>query len=204
MAQPREYTTARYVLMQATLWGVLIAGVGLAELVDRHINSSGVSQLGPELTAGPLHFRLPLNWVYGRRLDPTMIVRAVEVPGPQTTVTRRVISVYRQLLARRMTPDDYLLRRGLLEEIFGSNQPPVQTGAATMGGQPALMLQGEEEIQSDQGTFVESDMVICCVFANRQAVTVWLSRLGPFTSSDTLLLREVANSVRMDGLPTQP
>jgi len=135
--------------MQATLWAVLLAGVGLAALVDRHINSSGAAQLGPELVNGPLHFRLPANWKLGRRLDPSMVIRAVDMVGQQGPLPRRALSIYRQRLARQMGPDEYLLRRGLLDEIFGTPQPDVRTESATVAGQPALVLQGEGEITTD-------------------------------------------------------
>jgi hypothetical protein len=57
-------------------------------------------------------------------------------------------------------------------------------------------------VQTNGATVLESDIVICCVFPNHHAVTLWLAKLGPMTGFDESLFNEVARSVRMGDQPT--
>jgi hypothetical protein len=186
--------------MQATLWCVLAAGFGLAALVDRHVGSRSLISLGPESINGPLHYRLPANWIVVRSREPTLLGRALDPAGRVGLIAHRTLSVYRQRLGRPMTPQDYLLAVGILDEVFGSADAAQPIGQTPMAGQPALVMQGQAEVQTPAGSVVESDLVVCCVFANRQAVTLWLARIGPLTSADGELIRQVAAAMKMDGI----
>ena len=179
-------------VMQIVLFIVLLGAVGLAALVDRHLGGIGQMQLGPPQTSGPLHFRLPASWVIVTQIDGDPRVAAVAT----TPDGHRKIRVYREHLRQLMSPGDYLDQVGLLSEIFG-DQPP-EAVDTTLAGQPAIRLEAELQITTPELTFIQSEIVVCCVFPNRQAVTLRLTKRGDFTPADEHLFDEIARSVTIN------
>jgi hypothetical protein len=99
------------------------------------------------------------------------------------------------------SPLDYLETTGLMEDLFGEVEP--QTSPAVLAGHPALLLEAQGQLQTEQGAMIESDIAFCCVFPNHQAVTIRLTKFGEFTPADTQVLDMVARSVRMDNADSQ-
>lgn len=204
MASTLAYTPDRHNAMQAILWALLLAVVGLAALVDRQVGSVARPNFGPELVNGSLHFRLPSGWVVAlhSRVSPLVVALAVEGRSPAPGVPPRTIAVYRQRVARLMSAEQYLERTGLLEDIFGDGNE--QAEPARLAGWPALRVVGQTVTETDDGTAAKSEMVICALFPNRQAVTVRLSKFGDFSPADAALLDQVAAAMKMDGVGSPP
>src|ERR1700691_1085686 len=110
MASTLAYAPDRRNTMQAILWGVLLAVVGLRALVDHEIGSIGRPLLGPEQTHGTLHYRLPAHWLVSVRArpNPMIVVLAAETRPNATSVAPTVIAIYRHRVARMMTVGEYM------------------------------------------------------------------------------------------------
>jgi hypothetical protein len=182
---------------------VLVGCIGLAWLVDQQRAGMNKVALGPLISNGSLHFRVPENWSLTQGFDfedPRIVATAVETKTGSDS--RRTLRVFHQNLRRPISAQEYLERTGLLVEIFGDAAvQQVQVEHTMMSNTPALRMHAQAAIQTMQGLAVESDVAICAVFPNRQVVTLWLSKPGDFTHADDLLIRQVAASVQMDGLP---
>lgn len=184
--------------MQAILWLVLLATIGLAALVDQHITGGATTTLGPERSSGPLHYRLPAKWDLSvhPQFHPLAKVMALDPDTERGGAPTRAIIIYHQQIRNLTSPDDYLQASGVMEELFGDVEP--QTSPAVLAGNPALLLQAESQLQTQQGIVIQSDIALCAIFPNHQAVTIQLSKIGQFTPGDTAILDKVAASVRMD------
>jgi hypothetical protein len=189
--------------MQLTMFLVLVGSVGLAALVDQQRAGMNKVSLGPLFSNGSLHFRVPENWSVTQGFDfedPRIVATAVETKTGGDS--KRTIRVFHQSLRRPISAQEYMERTGLLVEIFGDAAvQQVQVEHTILANTPALRLHAQAAIQTMQRLAVESDVAICAVFPNRQAVTLWLSKPGDFTHADDLLLQQIAASVQMDGLP---
>jgi hypothetical protein len=198
MAGPGEYTRAKRNAMQATMFVILLCSVGLAALVDRRIVSAAVPALGAEWSNGPLHLRLPEHWIVlpEPAMDDGVVAEAID--RRTSRGNQRSIKIFRQSLQQSMTPDVYLAWSGISTDVFGdANETNEEVDHITMAGVPALRLHGEMQFDSIEGKWVESETVVCAVFPNRQAVTLWLSDRGDDTDADQELLDEVVGSVSM-------
>lgn len=200
---PVQYTPAHRAAMQLTMFFVLAGSVGLAALVDQQRAGMNQVALGPVLSSGALHFRLPENWTVTQGFDfddPRVVATATESKGPGDS--HRTLKVFHQTLRRPISAQEYLERTGLLVEMFGdAGVQQAQAEQAVMGGAPAILVRSQSAIQTMQGLAVESDLAICAVFPNRHAVTLWLSKPGDFTHADDVVLEQVAASVTVDGAP---
>jgi len=186
------FTPRRRMVMQIVLFIVLLGAVGLAALVDRHLGGVGQMQLGPPQTSGPLHFRLPASWIVVREINGDARIAAIAT----TPDSHRKFTFYREGLQQIISPGDYLDQSGLLSEIFG-DQPP-EAVDTTLAGQPAIRLEAELQITTPELAFIQSEIVVCCVFPNRQAVTLRLTKRGDFTPADEHLFDEIARSVTVN------
>jgi hypothetical protein len=198
MASSGEYTPSRRIAMQAVMWLVLLSGVGLAALVDSQLVRTSRPNLSPDQTSGPLHYRLPSGWDLQSNLTRPLVAVARE-HGGQSLIAGgpRTISVYRQHLRFMMPPATYLDRSGLAEEVFGNAD--VQSDEEILAGQRAVRVVGQVDVPTDQGDSVTvSEMLLCAIFPNREAVTLRLSKVGSFTSGDMDFFNLIASSVRVD------
>jgi hypothetical protein len=198
MPRPGEYTRAKRNAMQATMFVILLCSVGLAALVDRRIVSAAVPALGAEWSNGPLHLRLPAHWIVLPEpdMDDGVVAEVIDRRSPRGS--QRSIKIFRQNLNQDMTPDVYLAWARILTDVFGdASQANEEVDHITMSGVPALRIHGEVQYESNDGKWVQSETLVCAVFPNRQAVTIWLSDHSDDTDADEELLDEVVGSVSM-------
>jgi hypothetical protein len=203
MARAGSYTPLKRTVMQAVMWCVLLAAIGAAALVDRQLKPMSGAQLGPLESSGILHYRLPVGWAAEPSTDRNVAVVAIDPVNPSAVGPRRTLVVYHRRIFTLTGPVDYLQSSGLMEQIFGNSSDAIkQVEQTTLAGAPAILLRGQSAVPTNGETVLESDLVICCVFPNHHAVTLWLAKLGPMTSMDQNLFNQVAQSVRMGSLPT--
>jgi hypothetical protein len=198
MPRPGEYTRAKRNAMQATMFVILLCSVGLAALVDKRIVSAAVPALGAEWSNGPLHLRLPAYWIVlpEPEMDDGVVAEAIDRRSPRGN--QRSIKIFRQSLKQDMTPDEYLAWAGISTDVFGdANQANQEVDHITVAGAPALRIHGEVPYESIDGKWVQSETLVCAVYPNRQAVTLWLSDRSDDTDADQELLDEVVGSVSM-------
>lgn len=184
--------------MQVTLWGVLAASVAVAALVDRQFAAPAV-KLAAQQDKPPLHYRLPAGWevANGSEDDPRIVALAAD------PATHRSLAIYLQhFRGPLLTPLDYLQDWGLIADIFGQSRPE-QISPLAVGSVQGVRLIGRTTAQSEQGEYLESEMVVCFVYPNHRAVTLWLAKRGAWTQADYNLMNLVAASLKMDGVSQQ-
>jgi hypothetical protein len=202
MPRTNLYTPFKRTMMQVTMWCVFLAAVGAAALVDRQLSPMSSMALGREETNGLLQFRLPVGWMIEPGTDRSVAAVAVDPVNPSPIGPARTLVIYHRRGVTLTRAADYLQASGLMEEIFGSNGAgPDQIEHTTLAGSPAILLRGQSEVTTNGATVIESDIVICCIFPNHHAVTLWLAKLGPVGASDLTLFAEVAHSVKMAQQP---
>ena len=199
MAKTYTYTQRRRVIMQITMFGILLGTIGLAALVDNKIAAGSIGELGPEQSLGDLHFRLPADW--------TPIPRSRRAPGAAVIVrevaddedSERTLAVYRQHVPHGMTVQQFIDGMDLVSDIFGNGRPEVT--AAKLGPVSGIRLRGRSVVRTADGFALEWDAVICGVLPDGEAVTVWLYRSAELNAGDVGLLRQVAASFRVAPAP---
>lgn len=79
MGRPWEYPRWKRVLMQVTMWVILGASLGLAQLISHQRANSPQADLGPPQLWGRLIVRLPEGWdMQERELDQVLVIEGVE------------------------------------------------------------------------------------------------------------------------------
>jgi len=198
MARPTEYTPARRVAMQAALWGVLAASLGLAAIVDARLGSGSAMSLGTEEHRGQIRFKMPTGWAvsYKAGEDPRIVAVAEELSEP-----RRSVAIYKEKIRGEMTPLYYFEDSGLSSDIFGRRTPPASV--VTVPGASAIQMRAQ--ILMRDADAPETELVICALYPTRGtdepgavAVTLWLSDRGASMAADMQLLKQVAASVKVD------
>jgi hypothetical protein len=190
------YDPGRRVAMQATMLGVLLLAIGIAALLDQHITRTAAITLGPIQSNGDLHFQFPTDWQMTFAPGPPAAATAVESVQPFRTLT-----LYNHHLRRLMSPENYLTNSGLLSGIFNNpDSEAAKVGDGRLAGFPAMRVQGRTIVATNQGNAIESELLLCTVLPNRQAVTLWLSKRGPFTAADVALFDLVARTVKANGI----
>src|SRR5688500_10159753 len=134
MAKSSHYSRWKRVAMQASMWTVLAASVGLAALVSRQRTKELTVRLGEPQRVGRVMVRLPEGWGAERR----HVGRDVQVfaQEPPHRRARRELQLTLELLPDGQT--DAHLRR--LEEM--SSLPRDQFERFDFLGQPGYRVQG--------------------------------------------------------------
>src|SRR5687767_8503930 len=128
MPKAWQYPRWRRVAMQAAMWGVLGATVGLAALVNRQVRQRLFVELGNEEHHGNLIVRLPLGWTASAPADgdvedagTSTVILEAEEPGGETVssgATRRRLKFTRQRLPALVSPEEYLARGPVFREML--------------------------------------------------------------------------------------
>src|SRR5687768_11936341 len=164
MARSWQYPRWRRYVMQATMWLILGATLGLAAFVNHERRRSLRVELGAPATYGPITVRLPRAWdvIAPRESDPRVLVSATE---PAQTPARRpgqgrTVTVLRERLPAARGPLEHLL--------ISISQPAAVHGPAqwqdaiegvTIGGWPGLMVSLAKVQQRQSERRAEADDV---------------------------------------------
>jgi len=205
MPRPGEYTPARRLLMQTILWVVLGGAVALAGAVVHQKHQALMAELGPVRISGPVHFRLPADWVVvaGQTDDPRLVATANEPDNGNGRPGQ--IFVFRERVKTMMDPKDYLERLGVLAELFPdqSDAKPTLVGEAAIGPWIGVAIIGTAHPQLTENDEPDTRL-LCAVLPDNQAVTLVLERAGGLDPSDNVLLNLIGEKVTIDDADVQP
>jgi hypothetical protein len=206
MPRPVEYTPARRMIMQAILWVVLGGAVALAAAVVHQKHQALMAELGPIRISGPIHFRLPADWMVtpaGPMDDPRLAATANEPDNGSGRPAQ--IFVFRERVKTMIEPKDYLERSGLLNDLFPdpNDARPTLEGEATVGQWPGVAIVGMAHPQLTENDDTDTRL-ICAVLPDNQALTLVIERAGGLEPSDIILLNLMGEKVTIDDADVQP
>lgn len=182
MAKTSDYSRARYVAMQATLWLILGASVGVAALVS-YVRKGVMDRidLGPSLQLQTVSIRLPKDWRVRERSDGWEAIERVRSPW------RRQIAV-----SERDPRED-----SFLERLFGSAPARGQTPDVPMGPTTGALSMEEVELDEESGVS-RVQLTLSGALSNGHIVSVVLialDRAGQMEAENVALIKQVAQSL---------
>lgn len=202
MAKSWQYGRWRSVVLQAVMWVVFGASLGLAAFIDHRRSGSLDVRLGEPVTDGRLSVRLPAGW-------DVMIKQKGEAVGPGPRALT-VIDFDRQGRERRrltITQEEQTGRqRGAayyLENLMSSRHLlPLEPQPFSMLGQDGVLIPFKVDLRRYHGQdapidLPEPGLYACVVLPDRLAVTVQVTGDGAYGPSSHQLLRRVADSMRV-------
>lgn len=200
-AMPRawEYPRGKHIAMQAAMWVILLATVGLAALVDYDLVKAMRVPLGEAITAGPFTYRLPADWKPTGRFGKGG--RSVSEPSDRDG--GRTLTVMTKH-APMMTPLEFLLRAHFISDVDLDiiSQGGGRMDSTTIDGWPALQLSWTQQQQEGEQVAVSKTVMACAVLPSRQAIVERLDGPGPLQGADFEVVREVIASTTISGGPT--
>lgn len=190
MSRSWQYPRWRRIAMQATLWVVLGATVGLAALVDHYRSGAAALKLGPMENFGPLSLRLPAGWAITAEREQVLLVQAEEGGGGSA----RILSVLLQPVREEMSALEFIIRSGLAPPQAARVAQPI-----SMAGQTGTMVSVTRQMRSPGGAVVgERDMVAVAMVRPQYAIILHLGSAGNTLGEDEDLLRQVAATVKLN------
>jgi hypothetical protein len=205
MARSWHYPRWRRYVMQATLWLVLAATLGLAAVVNHHKRRQLYIALGQPIVRGDLTVSLPLNWqALANDPDERVVARAVE-RGP---AGGRLVSISRHPLPSLVSPLEHLIRttatRGIGLLVSQKNSP-TRTQPILLGGWPGVMVQADAPMPLGAAPRGEArtrkEIYACTVVPSGQAIVIRLESGDVAEAADLALVRELAAAVKIGRQP---
>ncbi|MCC7352034.1 MAG: hypothetical protein IT446_15855 [Phycisphaerales bacterium] len=196
MSRSWQYPRWRRILMQATLWVVLFATVGLAALVDHYRSAESALKLGPMEAFGPVSLRLPSGWAITAEGEPVLLVQAEEGSDGRA----RILSVLRQPVRDEMTPLEFIIRSGLAPPAAARVAHPI-----AMAGQTGTMVSVARQVRGPGGVVVaERELVAVAMVRPSHAIILHLSSAGNSLGEDEELMRDVATTMKINEQAESP
>jgi len=200
LSTANPYSPARRILMQLATWIVLAASVGVAALVNRQRDRAFLPKLDHPSVVSGLTVCLPENWRVetGDIRSPSVLLICREGDG---TTGGRLITIERHGVFGMPSPQEILARARQAHSFEDSPAGSMQGAmyeAVTFGDIPGLLVSGRIGDPAMRLTIASS------VFPNRQAVTIRLQSWGQNADIDSILVKEIANTVKLDGVAAWP
>ncbi len=205
--------------MQATMWLILGATVGLAAFVNHERRRSMRVELGPPATHEWIVVRLPRTWqaspspapASGDRGD-RIVARAVE---PDEQGLGRTITITRQAIAEPMSPLAFLLSSD--NQILGLDLLRTQAGdeekdliePITVGGHPGVLMRGVRaapgvaaERRGVAGGLPHKELYAATIVPSGHAVVLKLEGDRPEELSDVEIIKQLGAAMEINGQPS--
>ncbi len=188
--------------MQAVMWAILGATIGLAAFVDRQRARVSRIELKAGESYGNLDISLPKKWtvtVGEGEAGGHVVVQAVE-PGPRQSA--RTIAIERERVNEFISPLEYLMRSVLWRSgeirIDNAEDGPKVT-SCKIDGWPGVLVAGER-ITRVRGELVSREEILACtVLPSRQVILISLQGPGPLNEPDRRLVQEVGEKMIIGG-----
>jgi len=198
-------------LMQVTLVLILAGTVGLAELVTRQRNHSGIPELNQVQKIDRVLIKLPAGWDVSQ-VDPAVLI--AQEPGADGQ--GRILMVRMLQVGNVRSPAEFLRRSGLLNQPLvihsdGQDEPddsvamditPVKMQPITMAGQQGVMtsvLRADKSLPGMLST-IHSELIAATVLPSKTAIVIQLELTEPLVDpNDERLVRQVAAALEVQG-----
>jgi len=209
MSKANPYTPARQILMQLSMWMVLGASVAVAALVNHRRAKAFLPKLDHPTVVNGLSVRLPEGWKVepGDAATPDVLLICRETVN--AGAAGRVLAVHRTRLPGMLSPTEYLgylLRAettgdhaGVLEgthyerAMLGLTPGVLLTAVLSIGQMPEFSGEDLEGLPARHLT------VAAGVLPTREAVSIRLQSWGQNVDADQILVKEIAETVKVDG-----
>jgi hypothetical protein len=187
MPRPTEIPKWRRIAMQAIMWVVLAATVGLAAVVNRELRKTHGGELGDPITiAQDVTLRLPHHWVEADSDDDSITVRE---PGANAQMGRTI----EVTVGAPASPFDFF--RSLTDgENFGGN---VQQMTVPVGAQTGTLLVRKRHLGEG---FYQITVTVSAMISKNRKLTITLREINQGQKrvrGDTDLVKRVAASVKL-------
>ncbi|MGB7159333.1 MAG: hypothetical protein WBD40_14790 [Tepidisphaeraceae bacterium] len=208
MARSWQYPRWRRYAMQATMWLILGATVGLAALVNHERRRSTRVELGSAVAEGWLVVRLPKTWERAPQdRDPRVVARAVE---PDEQGLGRTVTITRDRLTKPISPLEYLLFGG--NQLLGLDLEQAQHAAAKkelvepilIGDWPGVLVRGTRSSLrgAAPGAVPHKEVYAATVLPSGHAIVVKLEGDRPAELSDVEIVKQLAGAIEVGAQPT--
>ena len=182
MPRPLDIPRWRRFAMQAIMWVILAATVGVAALIDRRV------ELGTPEKLDGVELRLPKNWIREVRTDST-----IELTESDDELARR-IRVKVGLPASLMDS---------LRALAGDDEyPPMRTMRIEIGSQPGTLVIRKHPVPGHRGFYLVQVSASSMIPPGDRKLTITLEEVSggrqAETDSDLSLVQRMAASVRFD------
>ncbi|MDQ3441232.1 MAG: hypothetical protein M3478_12870 [Planctomycetota bacterium] len=193
--------------MQATMWLVLGAAVGLAALVNHERRRSMRVELGSPASHGWLVVRLPKTWQQSASAEreDRIVARAIE---PDEQGLGRTVTITRDRVTRPISPLEFLLTSNA--QMLGLDlllaQDP-QGGkdlieSITVGGQPGILVRGVRTPgRHGSGALPHKEIYGVTIVPSGHAIVVKLEGDRPAELSDVEIVKQLAGAIEISGQP---
>jgi hypothetical protein len=198
-------------LMQATLVLILAATVGLAELVTRGRNQSGVPALNQSRQIDQVLVKLPADWDLNE--DDPDVVMATE---PRADGRGRTLMVRVLKISGARSADEFLRRSGLLngtmvirngqesepDDAIAMEVAPVKTRQIPMAGQMGVMTHvlRPGQMTPDTQPSLHSETIAVALLPSKTAIVAQLDSTEPdVDGDDRALLEKIAAAIQVTG-----
>jgi hypothetical protein len=179
----------RHFTMQAIMWVLLGASVGLAALANHHLRDAHYISLSNPIVDDAFTFRLPEGWkTDSARTGANSIYLATE---SDESDAQRIITINHLRIGAGISPLE-LIRRQL-----GPGVQMQQVNSVSLDGHPAQYVRWAAVRLVDNQP-VETEGVNCClILPSHDAFTFQFERTGPIDISDSRLVHQVLDSVKI-------
>jgi hypothetical protein len=203
MPRSWQYPRWRRILLQATLWLVLAAAVGLAALVSRQRLQSQRIDLTHRVTLSTLTIMLPANWITVPDVDNLGLI----ANEPQDSDQQRSLTI-RLLPATPALAMTLLLQNGLSTDApdplqLDSQSPPLEQDhnpvpvAGTTGIlQKSLRAYTSPASETDQ--VIREELVVIALLPTHQALIIHLTCPPEEDAQNTTLIRRLAAAITIN------
>jgi hypothetical protein len=189
--------------MQAVMWLILAATVGLAALVTNDRRRASRVRLGDSVEYGTISIALPVKWKARTRAEgnPRIVVQANE---PELSPRARTLTIFREQASDPLSPLQYLIRN------FNVPPPPASEtdtrwtapAAQSIGGWPGVIVNTVAPPAPPNTTPPRVQFLACTVLPSRDVIVVKLEGVGPADASDAEAMRNICEAMRINGEPS--
>ncbi len=179
--------------MQASMWLVLAGTVGLAALVDGHLERALYPAQTDPIVDGPITFRLPRSGPIKEKIDGASSVHSVtnNEAGWSLTVVRQHLDVV-------VPPLEYLQ----LSKVLGENRLGNSAlHKEEIDGWPAVWVGGETVRNTPEGYEQSQSVTYCTVLPTRDAVMVRLESSEAIDHAELRVVHQALDSIRVAMTP---
>ena len=201
MSRPWQYTRSRYFLMQAVMWLVLGATVGLAALVSRHRHARGDNlseKFDVPSPSGRVNVLLPKGWVTDVRRpragqpDPARVIAREPADEADPDRPGRTVTVTLDPVPEDVTATQYLAEIRKL--------PLYQVRPTLLGTRKWIMTSGQAPLPAGDEELPGFRLNACTIIgsgAQTMALDIEITGFLRQDSKDEDLLKQIAARVQV-------
>ena len=203
---PRSWQNPRWrrILLQATLWLILAASVGIAALVTRQRNQSQYVNLTNHATIDTLSLQLPARWI--SVVDPDSLGVTATERGDSNQQRRLIIRLQpavfglsaAQILAASGFSQETIIPDTSDEDLPSLSQTPEPIQIAGTSGILKKSLRAYPPPTPDADETIREELIAAAVLPNHHAIVIRLYCPPEDDQDNTTLLQRIAAAITLN------